>query len=334
MVREHRVKRIAVFCVVALAALVWAGLAYPGSLTAYASDYELWEDCDWDGYDDHTGVAVPWPGFDGTRGDTPSGPSSDSQTGKKQAEEAAAKDDSSDSSSSSNSGSSPTSSTKKSTKSTKSTKKTTDSKTTTDTPTSDTEATGATIEEETPVEEPVAVTEPAATSAKSPEETAAELAAAQKAFDDAVIAQKGEVEVSDAEGAALHVGSSVIISGAGFYGDVAELSVEIHSDPVALGTAATDADGLFELEAVLPENIAEGAHNIVVLYKGAEIARRPIELGPAPADSFLKALTVGFGAGSEFLAGIIILAALVALSGLALALHAVVRRGRRAAATG
>lgn len=27
------------------------------------------EDCDLDGYDDHTGKPVPWRGFDGTKGD-------------------------------------------------------------------------------------------------------------------------------------------------------------------------------------------------------------------------------------------------------------------------
>jgi len=32
------------------------------------------EDCDADGFDDATGVAVPWPGFDETHGDTPAGP--------------------------------------------------------------------------------------------------------------------------------------------------------------------------------------------------------------------------------------------------------------------
>lgn len=32
------------------------------------------EDCDADGFDDSTGVAVPWAGFDETRGDTPAGP--------------------------------------------------------------------------------------------------------------------------------------------------------------------------------------------------------------------------------------------------------------------
>lgn len=32
------------------------------------------EDCDLDGYDDATGVPVPWPGYDETKGDTPDGP--------------------------------------------------------------------------------------------------------------------------------------------------------------------------------------------------------------------------------------------------------------------
>jgi len=41
------------------------------SINAYAA---LLEDCDLDGYDDATGVPVPWPGYDETKGDTPSGP--------------------------------------------------------------------------------------------------------------------------------------------------------------------------------------------------------------------------------------------------------------------
>jgi hypothetical protein len=44
--------------------------------------YELWEDCDWDGYDDHTGKKVP-VGFDGTKGDNPSGAGANSQVAQK-----------------------------------------------------------------------------------------------------------------------------------------------------------------------------------------------------------------------------------------------------------
>ena len=41
---------------------------------AHATDWSTVEDCDGDGKDDVTGLAVPWAGFDGTRGDTPAGP--------------------------------------------------------------------------------------------------------------------------------------------------------------------------------------------------------------------------------------------------------------------
>lgn len=70
----------------AAVALIVTGVAPFGATLAYAAgdDYTKWEDCDWDGYDDHTGVKVPWPGFDGTKGDTPAGPSEDSQTGQGQ----------------------------------------------------------------------------------------------------------------------------------------------------------------------------------------------------------------------------------------------------------
>jgi|GEM_PF-3721071 CCR4-NOT transcriptional regulation complex, NOT5 subunit len=66
-------------------ALILTGVAPFSATLAYAAgdDYTQWEDCDWDGYDDHTGVKVPWPGFDGTKGDTPAGPSENSQTGQK-----------------------------------------------------------------------------------------------------------------------------------------------------------------------------------------------------------------------------------------------------------
>jgi hypothetical protein len=313
--------------------------------TAYAADYEHWEDCDWDGYDDHTGVAVPWPGFDGTRGDTPAGPSPDSQTGKKQAQEAAKEETTSDSTgskatsgSSSSSSSSSSTSSKSKTNAKSSSKKSSSGKTAAGTASDKTAAaiTAADADEAGAVitDDKDAVAEPGTpvvtAAAKSPEELQAELEAAQNALDDAVVARKGAIEVSDADGSALHAGGVLIITGDGFYGDVGELEVEIHSTPALLGTVSTDADGSFALEVVLPGNIGEGAHNIVVLYKGAEVTRQPVELGPAPADSFLKALSVGLGFDNvEFLAGVVILGSLAALSGLALAINAAVRRGRR-----
>jgi hypothetical protein len=39
------------------------------------------EDCDLDGFDDATGVPVPWPGYDETKGDTPDGPGGSKTSG-------------------------------------------------------------------------------------------------------------------------------------------------------------------------------------------------------------------------------------------------------------
>lgn len=54
------------------ALVVPVALNVPGLLRA-AQAAPL-EDCDADGFDDATGAAVPWPGFDETHGDTPAGP--------------------------------------------------------------------------------------------------------------------------------------------------------------------------------------------------------------------------------------------------------------------
>lgn len=58
-----------IFSFVVLFGLV---IVLPGSYTnVYAAPLE---DCDLDGFDDATGVPVPWPGYDETKGDTPDGP--------------------------------------------------------------------------------------------------------------------------------------------------------------------------------------------------------------------------------------------------------------------
>jgi hypothetical protein len=106
--REAAAKRLLPFAVSAIFLFTAVALPLPwaGADTAvYAADYEKWEDCDWDGYDDHTGVPVPWPGFDGTRGDTPDG-APGSQAGDGQEDDKGDKDDSSSGGGSSDGGSS------------------------------------------------------------------------------------------------------------------------------------------------------------------------------------------------------------------------------------
>lgn len=48
-----------------------------GSAIVFAAPLE---DCDLDGFDDATGVPVPWPGYDETKGDTPDGPAGSKAT--------------------------------------------------------------------------------------------------------------------------------------------------------------------------------------------------------------------------------------------------------------
>jgi hypothetical protein len=324
----------------------------------YAADYELWEDCDWDGYDDHTGVKVPWVGFDGTRGDTPAGPSPDSQTGKKKAaeekaaaekaeadkaakekkakekaaaakakaeKEKAAKDKAAKDKAAKDNPATEKTDTGSDTKTDNETDKTTDKDTQTDTETEEPE-----VETEEPITEAAIapLDEPLATEATIV--ALDEPALSQDEIDEAIVQQQGEIEVDVPEGAVLHAGGDIVINGYGFYGDVAELDVEIHSTPTPLGKVATNEDGYFEIKVAIPDSLEEGTHNIVVLYQGREITRQEIKLGAAPANSFLKALTVGFSGGnSELFAGLAVLAALIVLSVFTLLIGGILRGRKR-----
>ncbi len=67
--RFRKVSYKIIFSFVLMCVLV---LTAPGSFhNVYAAPLE---DCDLDGFDDATGVPVPWPGYDETKGDTPAGP--------------------------------------------------------------------------------------------------------------------------------------------------------------------------------------------------------------------------------------------------------------------
>jgi hypothetical protein len=332
----------------------------------YAADYEQWEDCDWDGFDDHTGVAVPWAGFDGTRGDTPAGASADSQSGKKfaaekaaaeekaaadkaakeakakaaaekAAKDKAAKDKASDATSKDKADTKAKETTTKdkaetTTKDTTAKDNATKDINSTSTPTSAPESTSenenTTLQLDSDatsnaVDTPDIVDEAPVTSDLTPEQIQAEL-------DTSIIEQKGEIEIEKPEGEQIHPGGKVTINGYGFYGDVAELEVEIHSTPTTLGKIATDDNGFFEITVTLPDTLEEGTHHILVLYQGEEISRQEIELAAPPANSFLKALLVGFdGNNSELFAGLVILGILVVVGVLSIVAHAIFSPRRR-----
>jgi hypothetical protein len=310
----------------------------------YAADYEQWEDCDWDGFDDHTGVAVPWAGFDGTRGDTPAGASADSQSGKKFAAEKAAAEEKAaadkaakeakakaaaekaakDKAAKDKVGDT-TAKDKVDTKVKDTTTKENDSSSSA-TPTTESETNSLPLDaDETleAVDTPDVVDEAPVTSDLTPEQIQAEL-------DASIIEQKGEIEIEKPEGEQIRPGGKITINGYGFYGDVAELEVEIHSTPTTLGKIATDDNGFFEITVTLPDTLEEGVHHILVLYQGEEISRQEIELAAPPANSFLKALLVGFdGNNSELFAGLVILGILVAIGVLSILIHAIFTPRRR-----
>lgn len=62
----------------------------------------------------------------------------------------------------------------------------------------------------------------------------------------------------------VKAGDTVEVTGAGFPSETA-VRVELHSDPVVLGTATTDAQGALRLTATVPATTAAGAHEIVAL---------------------------------------------------------------------
>ncbi|WP_147543750.1 fibronectin type III domain-containing protein [Aeromicrobium massiliense] len=89
-----------------------------------------------------------------------------------------------------------------------------------------------------------------------------------------VVDVKGTVAV---EGE-LAPGASVTITGTGYAPNVPELALELHSDPVALGTVATDAQGGFTTTVTIPETVPVGAHQVVVLHEGQQVTASPVEV--------------------------------------------------------
>lgn len=88
---------------------------------------------------------------------------------------------------------------------------------------------------------------------------------------------KGTVSVTGE----LRPGGSIAVAGAGLAGATAGFSVELHSDPVQLGTATTDAAGAFSLAATIPASTPAGAHTLVVAIDGVTVASAPVTVAAA-----------------------------------------------------
>ncbi|MDR6199318.1 flagellar basal body-associated protein FliL/plastocyanin [Microbacterium sp. SORGH_AS428] len=59
--------------------------------------------------------------------------------------------------------------------------------------------------------------------------------------------------------------------------------IELHSDPIVLGTAVSDATGSFTFTATIPKTAPTGEHEIVVLADDAVVATLPITITEATA---------------------------------------------------
>jgi chondroitin AC lyase len=79
------------------------------------------------------------------------------------------------------------------------------------------------------------------------------------------------------------VGGRITVSGLAFEPGTI-VTVELHSDPVELGTATVDGTGAFSLTATIPADTDPGAHEIVVLGGGVELATFALTIAPAASD--------------------------------------------------
>lgn len=77
-------------------------------------------------------------------------------------------------------------------------------------------------------------------------------------------------------------------------GDVVDF--ELHSTPVALGSATAGLSGTLRFTAPIPAGTAVGEHHVVALFGGVELARTAVRITAAPVSTASDALT---GTGRE-----------------------------------
>jgi hypothetical protein len=118
-------------------------------------------------------------------------------------------------------------------------------------------------------------------------------------------------------------GATVTVTGSG-YAPVADLDLELHSDPVLLATVRTDEQGSFSTDVVVPADIPAGAHNFVVAYQGTVISQSPVSVVAAPVAAPVVDATAETAAEPETvppLTGLVILIALAVAGVLLLISH-------------
>lgn len=102
-------------------------------------------------------------------------------------------------------------------------------------------------------------------------------------------------------GGTLKVGGAITVTGADFAAET-EYAVELRSTPQALGTAVTDAEGGFALDATIAAGTEPGEHTVVVMLDGVDVASArvliaPADPGPGPGPDPGPGAGPGAGAG-------------------------------------
>jgi hypothetical protein len=237
-----------ILLVVALALVILpvAGLVAPSAAHAFNG---YLEDCDFDGRDDETGVAVPWPGFDETRGDVV--PANWDRVNGVEINPP-------DPAPSQNSGSSPSSSTNANG---------------TVSPAAPQTDGGQSADADTA---PDVGGVAAQGSSIVPTEADSAIAA--------VVNKKGSLtDTSSEEDSAIRPGSTITLKGSGFAGSAKGLTIELNSSSLLLGTVDSLDDGSFESSFTVPDELEVGRHNLVVSYQGYPIIQKSITVSEAAA---------------------------------------------------
>jgi LPXTG-motif cell wall-anchored protein len=120
----------------------------------------------------------------------------------------------------------------------------------------------------------------------------------------------------------LRAGGAISIDGSGFPAG-AEVAFELHSDPVALGSATADGLGALHLDATIPASVDPGSHSLVALVGGAQLVSAAVQIaaapgsggGPGPSGAIGDGVLASTGAD---VSGGALLAAAAVLLGLAL----------------
>src|SRR5690606_23155546 len=76
----------------------------------------------------------------------------------------------------------------------------------------------------------------------------------------------------------IRPGGQITVTGTGFPANAA-VRVELHSDPVLLGTTTASGSGSFTLHATIPSSIKGNLHTVVVSVGGVTLASQAVTLG-------------------------------------------------------